>query len=259
MSVFLILISPEWLRWPIAIRLVLFATDSSTCFVCNRPFDLFCMQQILRLVLYATDPSTCFVCNRFNRRCLFGVFDSYGDVTITGEELPFWPILDTHGQWGSLAYYTYCDTKHQFTMVISEDPWHLHLWQWNCHYLWLRLWSVAAGIWFKCQTFRIQGERANRPGRFNLRNTWKQKRKRCTAPSLQLTWIDSLCELLWSPVVCYRSIFLYISLSVCKLFTFFSPEPLGYFQPNVELSILVWRHSSFLQIINGHIFFLYGY
>ena len=35
--------------------LVLFATDPSTCFVCNRSFDLFCMQQILRLVLFATD------------------------------------------------------------------------------------------------------------------------------------------------------------------------------------------------------------
>ena len=42
---------------------------------------------------------------------------------------------------------------------------------------------------------------ANRPQWFNLRNTRKQKGKGCTAPSLQLTWIDSLCELLWSPVV----------------------------------------------------------
>ena len=37
-----------------------------------------------------------------------------------------------------------------FIMVISEDPWHSHLypsvWQWCCHYLFLRLRSVAAGI-----------------------------------------------------------------------------------------------------------------
>ena len=49
-----------------------------------------------------------------------------------------------------------------------------------------------------------------------------KKEKRCTASSLQLTWIHSLCELLWLPVVCHRSIFLYVSLSVCKLFTLFS-------------------------------------
>ena len=34
-------------------------------------------------------------------------------------------------------------------MVISEDPWHKHLfpsvWQWSCHYLFLRLRSVATG------------------------------------------------------------------------------------------------------------------
>ena len=37
-----------------------------------------------------------------------------------------------------------------FIMVICEDPWHLHLlprvWQWNCHYLFSRAGSVAAGI-----------------------------------------------------------------------------------------------------------------
>ena len=51
---------------------------------------------------------------------------------------------------GSLACHTYCDTGQPFVMVISEDPWHLHLLpsvlQWSCHYLFLRLRSVAAGI-----------------------------------------------------------------------------------------------------------------
>ena len=50
----------------------------------------------------------------------------------------------------SLAYHTHCDTGHPFIMTISEDPWHSHpfpsVWHWSCHYLFLRLKSVAAGI-----------------------------------------------------------------------------------------------------------------
>ena len=57
-----------------------------------------------------------------------------------------WPLSSE----GSLAFHTYDDTGHPFIMVISEDPWHSHLlpnvWQWNCHYLFSRLRSVAAGI-----------------------------------------------------------------------------------------------------------------
>ena len=49
-----------------------------------------------------------------------------------------------------LACHNYCDTGHPFIMVISEDPWYSHLlpcvWQWSCHYLFLRLRSVEAGI-----------------------------------------------------------------------------------------------------------------
>ena len=51
---------------------------------------------------------------------------------------------------GSLACHTYCDTWHPFIMVISEDSWYSHLlpsvWQLSCHYLFLRLRSVTAGI-----------------------------------------------------------------------------------------------------------------
>ena len=50
-----------------------------------------------------------------------------------------------------LACHTYCDMGHPFIMVIFEDPWHSHLLQsvgqLNCHYLFLRLRSVAAAIW----------------------------------------------------------------------------------------------------------------
>ena len=80
------------------------------------------------------------------------MFHSYGDVNITGEGLQIftyarhsWPLSSE----GSLACKTYCDTGHPVIMVISEDPWHSHLlpsvWQLSCHYLFLRLWSVATG------------------------------------------------------------------------------------------------------------------
>ena len=56
-------------------------------------------------------------------------FHSYGDVTITGEGLHIltcartsWPLSSE----GSLAYHTYCERGHLFTMVISEEPWHSH-------------------------------------------------------------------------------------------------------------------------------------
>ena len=46
--------------------------------------------------------------------------------------------------------HTYCNKGYSFKMVISEDPWHSHplpsVWQWNCHYLFLRLRSVATVI-----------------------------------------------------------------------------------------------------------------
>ena len=75
------------------------------------------------------------------------IFHSYGEVTIAGEGLQIltyarysWPLSSE----GSLAC---CDTGLPFIMVISEDPWHSHLlpsvWQWSCHYLFLRLRSVA--------------------------------------------------------------------------------------------------------------------
>ena len=51
-------------------------------------------------------------------------------------------------QWGFFTCYTHCDTGLPFLMVISEDPWHSQLlpsvWQWSCHYLFLRLPIVTA-------------------------------------------------------------------------------------------------------------------
>ena len=76
---------------------------------------------------------------------------SYGDITIAGEGLQI--LTCARHSWqlsceGSLACHTYCDTGHPFIMVISEDPSHSHpgVCQWSCHYLFLRLRSIAAGI-----------------------------------------------------------------------------------------------------------------
>ena len=55
---------------------------------------------------------------------------SYGDVTITGEGLQIMSSTKQSRPFssgGSLDYHTYCDTGHPFIMVISEDPWQLHL------------------------------------------------------------------------------------------------------------------------------------
>ena len=104
--------------------------------------------------------------------CLFGVyrptqeFYSYGEVTIAGEGLKIltyawhsWPLSSE----ASLACHTHCDNGHPFIMVISEDPWHSHLlpsyWQLSCHYLFLRLRSVATGD--RTPTSRTRGERSN--------------------------------------------------------------------------------------------------
>ena len=81
------------------------------------------------------------------------IFHSYGDVSITGEGLQIltysrhlWPLSSEC----SLVCHTYCDTGFPFIMVISEEPWYSHLLpsvlQWSCHYLFLRVRSVEAGI-----------------------------------------------------------------------------------------------------------------
>ena len=101
-----------------------------------------------------------FVCSSSHSR----IFHSYRDVTIAGEGLYIftyarhsWPLSSE----GSLTCHSYCDTLLPFKMVISEDPWHSHLlpsvWQWSCHYLFLRLWSVATGD--QTPISRMRGER----------------------------------------------------------------------------------------------------
>ena len=81
------------------------------------------------------------------------IFHSYGKVTIAGEGLQIltyarnlWPLSSKD----YLTRHTYCDTGLPFTMYIFEDPWHSQMlpsvWQWSCHYLFLRLGSVATVI-----------------------------------------------------------------------------------------------------------------
>ena len=54
----------------------------------------------------------------------------YGHVTITDEGLQIftyaWHSWTLNSE-GSLAYHNYCDTRHQFLIVISDDPWHANL------------------------------------------------------------------------------------------------------------------------------------
>ena len=94
------------------------------------------------------------------------IFHSYGDIIIAGEGLQILTLYARHS-WplsseGSLTCQTYCDTGQPFIMVISEEPWHFHLlpsvWQWSCHYLFLRLRSVATGD--RTPISRMRGERS---------------------------------------------------------------------------------------------------
>ena len=64
-----------------------------------------------------------------------------------------WPLSSE----GSLTCHTHCDTGLTFIMVISEDPWHSHL-MWSCHYLFLRLRSVATGD--RTPISLVRGERS---------------------------------------------------------------------------------------------------
>ena len=99
-------------------------------------------------------------CPTYNVVCLNGVSShsrishSYGDLSITDEGCKFWPMLTLMAieqwgleQWGFFSVHAYCDTGHPLKMVISEELWHLHLlltvWQWSCHYLFLRLFTVC--------------------------------------------------------------------------------------------------------------------
>ena len=95
------------------------------------------------------------------------IFHSYGDITMTGDGLQILTYarhLWTLNSEGSLACHTSCEAGHPFIMLISQDPWHIHLlpsvWQWSCHYLFLRLWSV---IRLEHQTFHLWGDRLNPP------------------------------------------------------------------------------------------------
>ena len=81
-----------------------------------------------------------------------------------------WPLNSE----GSETCHTYCDTCLLFLMVISEDPWHSHLlpsiWQWSCHYLFLRLGSVATGDQTLISCTREERSTSTSPRRLNESN-----------------------------------------------------------------------------------------
>ena len=57
-------------------------------------------------------------------------FYSYGDITITGKGLQIFTYTrHSHplSSEGSSACHTYCNTGLLFIMIISEDPWRIHL------------------------------------------------------------------------------------------------------------------------------------
>ena len=93
------------------------------------------------------------------------IFHLYGDIIIAGEGLQIltyaqhsWPLSNE----GSLTCHTYCDTGLPFIMVIAKGPLTLtpvaDRWHWSCHYLYLRLRSVATGN--QTPISRMRGERS---------------------------------------------------------------------------------------------------
>ena len=91
----------------------------------------------------------CFEVLRPNRE----IFNSYGDVTIADEglqNLTYAQHLKPLSSKGSVACRTCCNRRHPFIMVNFEGSWHPHLLSsvlhWNCHYLFIKLRSVTAGI-----------------------------------------------------------------------------------------------------------------
>ena len=97
------------------------------------------------------------------------IFHSVGEVTFTGEGLQiltyarhWWPLSSE----GCLACHTYCDTRHPFIMVISQDPRHSNLlasvWQWSCWHVNTCFKDLSLSqLWFEHPTFHSRVERSN--------------------------------------------------------------------------------------------------
>ena len=77
-----------------------------------------------------------------------------------------WPLSSE----GSLTSHTNCDTDLPFIQVFSEDPWRSNLlpsvWQWSCHYLFLRLRSIANGDQTPISCMRGERSTSSPPRRF---------------------------------------------------------------------------------------------
>ena len=137
------------------------------------------------------------------------IFHSNGDVNIAGEGLQIltyarhsWPLSSE----GSLTCHTYCDTGLPLIMVISEDPLHSHLlpsvWQWSCHYLLLRLRSVATAD--RNTISRMRGERSTSTLRFiQMDRVWCHKDLQKVVITITCTCIFQvfLMSFLWKQIL----------------------------------------------------------
>ena len=136
------------------------------------------------------------------------------------KECKFWSIwfmLGTHGQWAGrfffTACHTYCETGHwPFTMVISYDPWYLHIVTWlkYCRYgvklyphnqsvtpiaelleveLLLPVFTNDLGLsrlWFEHSTFRLRSE-CSTPDFLNTLRWFKSWSLACCCEILSFT------------------------------------------------------------------------
>ena len=106
-----------------------------------------------------------------------------------------WPLIMSSES--SLTCHSYCDTEHQFLMVISEDRWHVHLlsrvYQCGCHYLFSR--HVCRSL--DSTKFRMRGERSNRLRHCRRQNNWfRTSVSACS--SLSVSFVLRICHKIYS-------------------------------------------------------------
>ena len=108
---------------------------------------------------------------RFVFDCLFGVsrptrefFTHMETSQLPVKGCKFWPMPGTHGHWAVRVLLRATPTAIlvPFIRIISEDPWHSQMlpsvWKGSCHYLFLRLRSVATGD--RTRISRMRGARS---------------------------------------------------------------------------------------------------
>ena len=192
-------------------------------------------------------------------------FHSYGDVTIASKGLRLCRVSDAQvtyarHSWplssgGSLTCQTHCDTDLPFIMVISENPWHSHLlpsvWQWNCHYLFLRLGFVPTGDRTPISRMREESSTSTPSRRSIVRSNFSLWNKFMNVRQFQNNKLNMApTSLLKEGVYCFAlvclsvnlqtkrcplNIFYYFCLKVAKLCTVVFPIPQAHNQIAINL------------------------